>query len=59
VSASPAGYIESFTYPSLIFSNSESTGRVSTLSGSEDGFEVSTGGWQMRTRLTVGAFWRF
>lgn len=59
VSAAPAGYIESFTYPSLIFSNSESTGRVSTLSGSEDGFELFAGGWQMRTRLTVGAFWRF
>jgi hypothetical protein len=58
-SSAPAGYIESFTYPSLVFSNSDSTGRVSTLSGSEEGFEVFTGGWQMRTRLTVGAFWRF
>jgi hypothetical protein len=59
LSSAPAGFIESFTYPSLVFSNSDSTGRVSTLSGSEDGFEVFTGGWQMRTRLTVGAFWRF
>lgn len=59
VSSAPAGFIESFTYPSLVFSNSDSTGRVSTLSGSDDGFEVFAGGWQMRTRLTVGAFWRF
>jgi hypothetical protein len=59
LSSTPAGFIESFTYPSLVFSNNDSAGRVSTLSGSEDGFEVFTGGWQMRTRLTVGAFWRF
>jgi len=59
LSAPPPGFIESFTYPSLVFSNSDSTGRVSTLSGNVDGFEVFTGGWQMRTRLTFGAFWRF
>lgn len=59
LSSAPAGFIESFTYPSLVFSNSDSTGRVSTLSGREDGVEVFTGGWQMRTRVTFGAFWRF
>lgn len=59
LAGSPVGFIESFTYPSWVLSNSESTGRVSTLSGSEDGFDVFSGGWQMRTRVTVGAFWRF
>jgi hypothetical protein len=58
-SATPAGFIESFTYPSLVLSNSDSTGRVSTLSGSETEFDVFSGGWQMRTRVTFGAFWRF
>jgi hypothetical protein len=33
VSASPADYIESFTNPSIQFSNNASTGRQSTLSG--------------------------
>ena len=59
VSGSPTGFIESFTYPSMVFSNNATTGRVSTLSGTVNEFEVFTGGWQMRSRVTFGAFWRF
>lgn len=58
--ASPAGFIETFTYPSLVFSNNASTGRVSTLSHRDvTDYDVFTGGWQMRPRVSVGVFWRF
>lgn len=56
---SPAGFIESFTYPNLQFSNNASTGRVSTLSGSLSGFDAFRGGWQTRVRVTVGVVAKF
>jgi len=59
VTASPAAFIESFTYPNLQFSNNASTGRVSTLSGPLSDFDAFDGGWLTRGRLTAGAFWRF
>ncbi len=54
-----AGYVESFTYPNLQFSNSASTGRESTLSGTLDGFDALRGGWQARVRVTIGLVARF
>ena len=60
VVGTPAGFIESGTYPSLVFSNNDATGRTSTLSSTYViGFEVFSGGWQLRPRVTVGVFWRF
>ena len=59
VTGSPAGFIESFTYPNLQFSNNASTGRVSTLSGSLDDVEVFRGGWVTRGRVTVGLYFGF
>lgn len=56
---SPAGVIQTFSYPSLQLSNNASTGRESTLSGSLDGFDAFTGGWQTRFRLTAGLVVRF
>ena len=55
----PAGYVETFTYPNLQFSNNASTGRVSTLSGSVEDFVASSGGIQTRARVTVGVFIRY
>jgi hypothetical protein len=55
----PAGVVQTFTYPSLQLSNNPSTGRDSTLSGSLDGFDAFTGGWQTRFRLTAGLVVRF
>jgi hypothetical protein len=55
----PAGVVQTFTYPSLQLSNNPSTGRESTLSGSLDGFDAFTGGWQTRFRLTAGLVIRF
>lgn len=55
----PPRFIETFTYPNLQFSNNASTGRESTLSGSLDGFDAFTGGWQTRFRLTAGLVVRF
>jgi hypothetical protein len=56
----PAGFVESFTYPNLQFSNNASTGRTSTLGGPGlQGFEAFAGGWQTRVRVTVGIFTRF
>lgn len=60
VTASPAGFIESFTYPNLQFSNTPSTGRRSTLGAPGlNGVEVFSGGWLLRGRVTVGVYWRF
>jgi hypothetical protein len=59
VIGTPAGFIESFTYPNLQFSNNPSTGRESTLSGSLSDFDAFKGGWQLRGRLTIGAAIRF
>lgn len=57
----PAGFVESFTNPSVQFSNNPSTGRQSTLSGpSLKGFQVFSGaGLQTRVLLTVAVFRRF
>ena len=55
----PAGVVQTFTYPSLQFSNNPSTGRESTLSGALDGFDAFTGGWQTRFRVTAGLVVRF
>jgi hypothetical protein len=57
--ATPARFIETFTYPNLQFSNNPSTNRESTLSGTLDGFDAFTGGWQTRFRLTAGLVVRF
>ena len=55
----PAGFVESFTYPNLQFSNNPSTGRESTLSGTLENFDTSKGGWQTRIRLTGGVVVKF
>lgn len=59
VTGTPAGFIESLTYPNLQFSNNASTGRQSTLSGGLDAFEAFSGGTQARFRLMVGVFTKF
>jgi hypothetical protein len=60
-SATPAAYIESFTHPSVQFSNHQSTGRQSTLSAPPiQGFSVfESDGFGTRTAVTVGLFARF
>jgi len=57
----PAAFIESFTHPSVQFSNDPSTGRRSTLSGPRiQGFEVfSSDGLGTRFLVTVGLAARF
>lgn len=57
----PAAYIESFTAPSVQFSNNSSTGRDSSLSGAPlNGFKAfSTSGLQTRYSVTAGIFVRF
>ena len=57
----PAGFIESFTTPSIQFSNDVSTGRQSSLSGAAlDDFPLFKGsGIQTRLLITVGVFTRF
>jgi hypothetical protein len=59
--ATPAGVVESFTTPAVQFSNSSSTGRASTLSGTPlNGFKAfSTSGVQLRYVVTVGLAIRF
>jgi hypothetical protein len=60
VTATPAGFIESFTYPNLQVSNNASTGRRSTLGAPAlEDFEAFTGGFQARVRVSVGAYVRF
>ncbi|HSC28495.1 MAG TPA: hypothetical protein VLD67_14550 [Vicinamibacterales bacterium] len=57
---SPGGFVESFTNPSIQFSNDPSTGRLSTLSGPPlRGFELSSDDVQARLVLGVGVFARF
>ena len=59
-SGAPAGFIESFTYPNLQFSNNGSTGRRSTLGPPPlDDVVVFKGGWQLRGRATVGVYFLF
>ena len=57
----PAGFIESFTTPAIQFSNSASTGRESSLSGTTlTGFKAfSTSGLQTRYLITAGLVVRF
>jgi hypothetical protein len=57
----PAGFIESFTNPSIQFSNDPATGRLSSLSGPPiRDFAVFTGsGLETRFLLTVGIYRRF
>jgi hypothetical protein len=57
----PADFIESFTSPSIQFSNDPSTGRESTLGGPPlRDFETFAGdGWQTRVLITAGLFVRF
>jgi hypothetical protein len=56
----PAGFIESFTYPSIQFSNNASTGRVSSLGGPGlSGFSVLTGGLQLHGLVALGLYARF
>ena len=57
--ATPAGFIESFTYPSVQFSNDGSTGRRSTLGGAAlQGFEPLHGqrSRDARRSITGGVF---
>jgi len=58
---SPADYVESFTAPSIQFSNNPSTGRESSLGGpSLQDFEVFVAdGLQARVLITAGVFFRF
>ena len=60
-SGTPPSFIESFTYPSVQFSNAPSTGRVSTLSGPNlQGMNFFAGrGVETRVLLTVGVYARF
>ena len=57
----PAAFIESFTAPSVQFSNNSSTGRDSSLSGTPlNGFKAfTTSGVQTRYSVTAGMFVRF
>ena len=60
VRGTPADSIETLTNPSIQFSNEPSLGRVSTLSGSLDGFEAfASSGIQTRVLVTFGVFVRF
>ncbi len=60
MTGTPAGFIESFTYPNLQFSNNASTGRRSTLGPPAlAGVDVFPGGWSLRGRVTVGVYVRF
>ena len=57
---SPAGFIESFTYPSIQFSNNPSTGRVSSLGAPGlSGFSALTGGVQLHGLVVIGLYARF
>jgi hypothetical protein len=59
-SGTPAGFIESFTYPSIQFSNSPSTGRSSSLGGPAlQGFSALSGGVQAHVLVTLGVYVRF
>ena len=55
----PAGFIESLTNPNLQFSNNASTGRVSTLGGTLNNFEVFRGSINMNFSVTAGIFRKF
>lgn len=57
----PAAFIESFTAPAVQFSNNNSTGRDSSLSGTPlNGFKAFTSsGLQTRYSVTAGVFLRF
>lgn len=58
--AAPAGFIESFTNPSIQFSNDPSIGRRSSLSAAPlDAVTVFDGGVQTRTMVTFGISRRF
>jgi hypothetical protein len=59
--STPAGFVETFTYPSIQFSNNASTGRVSSLGPPGlQGFAVFSGtGVQLRTMVTFGVFVKF
>jgi hypothetical protein len=60
VRGTPADSIETLTNPSVQFSNDPSIGRVSTLSGSLDGFAAFTSsGVQTRVLITFGVFVTF
>jgi hypothetical protein len=57
----PADFVESFTTPSIQFSNNPSTGRESSLGGPPlEGFETfADDGLQARVLITAGVFVRF
>lgn len=61
VSATPADYIESFTNPSVQFSNNASTGRRSTLSGDvlDHAVVASSTRLQARVLVTLGVAFKF
>jgi len=54
------GFVESFTSPSIQFSNDNGSGRVSSLSGAAlSDFEAFKGGTRARTQITFGVTRRF
>lgn len=61
VPGTPAGFIETFSYPSIQFSSNPSSGRQSTLGGPPlEGFAALTStGIETRGLLTIGVFRRF
>lgn len=61
VSSTPAGFVESFTHPSVQFSNNASTGRRSSLSGPAlQAFQVfESDGLNTRWTITFGVSTRF
>lgn len=60
VEGAPAGFVESGTDPAIQFSNAPSTGRVSSLSSAPaHAVRVFSGGFQMRTIITIGIVRRF
>ena len=60
-SGAPADFVESFTTPSIQFSNNSSTGRESSLGGPPlEGFEAFVvDGLRARILITAGVFVRF
>jgi hypothetical protein len=56
----PAGFIESFTFPSIQFSNNASTGRSSSLGPPAlQGFTAFSSGVQAHVLVTIGLYARF
>lgn len=58
--ATPAGFTQTFTSPSIQFSNNASTGRTSSLSGAAlQGFVTGSNGFTVRVLATIALVRRF